>query len=171
MESDKFICVREKVGDTSQVVIIDMADPNNPIRRPITAESAIMNPASKVIALKGKAGVEGVVYKNHILFPLIYFLYLAQKTLQIFNIEMKSKMKAHTMNEDVIFWKWISLNTLALVTESHVYHWSMEGDSTPIKMFDRHSSLNGCQIINYRTDPKQNWLLLVGISAQQSRVS
>ncbi|XP_060534182.1 clathrin heavy chain [Cylas formicarius] len=152
MESDKFICVREKVGDTSQVVIIDMADPNNPIRRPITAESAIMNPASKVIALKGKAGVE------------------AQKTLQIFNIEMKSKMKAHTMHDDVIFWKWISPNTLALVTESSVYHWSMEGDSTPVKMFDRHSSLNGCQIINYRTDPKQNWLLLVGISAQQSRV-
>lgn len=152
MESDKFICVREKVGDTSQVVIIDMADSGNPIRRPITAESAIMNPASKVIALKGKAGVE------------------AQKTLQIFNIEMKSKMKAHTMADDVIFWKWISPNTLALVTETSVYHWSMEGDSTPVKMFDRHSSLNGCQIINYRTDPKQNWLLLVGISAQQSRV-
>ncbi|KAF5296319.1 hypothetical protein FQA39_LY12536 [Lamprigera yunnana] len=152
MESDKFICVREKVGETSQVVIIDMADSGNPIRRPITAESAIMNPASKVIALKGKAGIE------------------AQKTLQIFNIEMKSKMKAHTMTEDVVFWKWISLNTLALVTETSVYHWSMEGDSTPVKMFDRHSSLNGCQIINYRTDPKQNWLLLVGISAQQSRV-
>jgi len=53
MESDKFICVREKVGDTSQVVIIDMNDSSNPIRRPITADSAIMNPASKVIALKG----------------------------------------------------------------------------------------------------------------------
>lgn len=52
---------------------------------------------------------------------------LAQKTLQIFNIEMKSKMKAHTMTEDVVFWKWISLNTLALVTETSVYHWSMEG--------------------------------------------
>ena len=54
MESDKFICVREKVGEQAQVVIIDMADPNNPIRRPISADSAIMNPASKVIALKGK---------------------------------------------------------------------------------------------------------------------
>ena len=54
MESDKFICVREKVGDSSQVVIIDMADASNPIRRPISADSAIMNPASKVIALKGK---------------------------------------------------------------------------------------------------------------------
>ncbi len=54
MESDKFICVREKVGETNQVVIVDMADPTNPIRRPISADSAIMNPASKVIALKGK---------------------------------------------------------------------------------------------------------------------
>ncbi|XP_039752546.1 clathrin heavy chain isoform X2 [Pararge aegeria] len=152
MESDKFICVREKVGETSEVVIIDMADPTNPIRRPISADSAIMNPASKVIALKGKAGVE------------------APKTLQIFNIEMKSKMKAHTMTEDVVFWKWISPNTLALVTKMSVYHWSMEGDSTPVKMFDRHSSLAECQIINYRTDPKQQWLLLVGISAQQNRV-
>ncbi|XP_075983548.1 clathrin heavy chain [Anticarsia gemmatalis] len=152
MESDKFICVREKVGETAEVVIIDMADPTNPIRRPISADSAIMNPASKVIALKGKAGVE------------------AQKTLQIFNIEMKSKMKAHTMTEDIVFWKWISLNTLALVTKMSVYHWSMEGDSTPVKMFDRHSSLADCQIINYRTDPKQQWLLLVGISAQQNRV-
>ena len=37
-------------------------------------------------------------------------------------------------------------------------------------MFDRHSSLTGSQIINYRTDVKQNWLLLIGICAQQNRV-
>uniref|UniRef100_A0AAZ3QH33 Clathrin heavy chain n=1 Tax=Oncorhynchus tshawytscha TaxID=74940 RepID=A0AAZ3QH33_ONCTS len=146
MESDKFICIREKVGEQNQVVIIDMADPNNPSRRPISADSAIMNPASKVIALK------------------------AAKCLQIFNIEMKSKMKAHTMTEEVMFWKWISVNTVALVTEAAVYHWSMEGDSQPIKVFDRHASLAGCQIINYRTDEQQKWLLLIGISAQQNRV-
>lgn len=146
MESDKFICVREKVGDSAQVVIIDMSNSANPIRRPISADSAIMNPASKVIALK------------------------AMRTLQIFNIEMKSKMKAHTMNEDVIFWKWINVNTIALVTETAVFHWSMEGDSQPTKMFDRHSTLSGCQIINYRNDHKLQWLLLIGISAQQNRV-
>jgi len=53
----------------------------------------------------------------------------AGRTLQIFNIEMKSKMKAHTMVEDVTFWKWINVNTLALVTETTVYHWSMEGNA------------------------------------------
>ncbi|XP_058137793.1 clathrin heavy chain 2 isoform X4 [Dasypus novemcinctus] len=146
MESDKFICVREKVGEQTQVVIIDTSDLAAPIRRPISAESAIMNPASKVIALK------------------------AGKTLQIFNIEMKSKMKAHTMTEEVIFWKWISVDTIALVTETTVYHWGMEGDYQPVKMFDRHTSLAGCQVIHYRTDDYQKWLLLIGISAQQNRV-
>lgn len=142
MESDKFICIREKVGDSSQVVIIDMANPTTPIRRPISADSAIMNPSTKVIALK------------------------AQRTLQIFNIEMKSMMKAHTMEEEVLFWKWINVKTIALVTETAVHHWSMEGDSTPQKAFDRHASLNGCQIINYRADHQAKWLVLIGISAQ-----
>lgn len=96
----------------------------------------------------------------------VFVSFTAAKTLQIFNIEMKSKMKAHTMTDDVTFWKWISLNTVALVTDNAVYHWSMEGDSQPVKVFDRHSSLAGCQIINYRTDAKQKWLLLIGISAQ-----
>ncbi|XP_014678837.1 PREDICTED: clathrin heavy chain 1-like [Priapulus caudatus] len=58
-----------------------------------------------------------------------------------------------------------------MATETSVYHWSMEGDSQPVKMFDRHSSLQGCQVINYRTDSAQKWLLLIGISAQQNRVA
>ncbi|CAF3761485.1 unnamed protein product, partial [Rotaria magnacalcarata] len=146
MESDKFICVREKVNDTAFVIIIDMADSSNPIKRPITADSAIMNPTSKVIALK------------------------AAKTLQIFNIELRSRMKTYNMTEDCIFWKWISVNTIGIVTETSVYHWTMEGDSQPVKMFDRHQSLVGCQIINYRTDESLQWLLVIGIQAQDSRV-
>lgn len=109
-------------------------------------------------------------------------------------------MKSHNMTDDVVFWKWISVNTVALVTETACYHWSMEGslkycivvsiyqlilrtlqainalrlkilvigDSQPLKVFDRHSSLTGCQIINYRTDDKQQWLLVIGITAQVS---
>ncbi len=37
-------------------------------------------------------------------------------------------------------------------------------------MFERHSSLAGCQIINYRCDHSLQWLLLVGISAEANRV-
>ena len=49
-----------------------------------------MNPVSKVIALK--ATVQGTT----------------QDHLQIFNIELKSKMKSHQMPESVVFWRWLS---------------------------------------------------------------
>ena len=71
-------------------------------------------------------------------------------------------MKTYNMTEDCIFWKWISVNTIGIVTENSVYHWTMEGESQPAKMFDRHQTLQGCQIINYRTDDSLQWLLVIG---------
>ncbi|KAL1511932.1 hypothetical protein AB1Y20_005213 [Prymnesium parvum] len=142
MESEKYICVREEVNGQVQVVIIDMATPTEPQRRPITAESAIMNPVSKVIALK------------------------AGNYLQIFNMEMKSKMKSHQLTEPVIFWKWISPSTVAMVTGAAVFHWSMEGQSEPVKVFDRHATLNDTQIINYKTSPDEKWMVLIGIKSE-----
>ncbi len=122
MESDKFICVRE-TGASNSVVIVDLAAPLTPLKRPITADSALMNPATKVIALK--ASVAGA----------------AGDSLQIFNLEMKSKMKSFQIAQPVVFWKWITPSKLGLVTASTVYHWDMnvsECDiltiSTPVKI-------------------------------------
>lgn len=53
MESDKYICVRETAPQNS-VVIVDMNMPMQPLRRPITADSALMNPNSRILALKGR---------------------------------------------------------------------------------------------------------------------
>ncbi len=46
----------------------------------------------------------------------------------------------------------------ALVTETVVYHWSMEGDAQPVKMFERHSSLAGCQVsqLIHLSPPERN---------------
>ncbi len=53
MESDKFITVCETVGDAQQIAIVDMSAGNALTRQKISAEAAIMNPVSKIIALKG----------------------------------------------------------------------------------------------------------------------
>ena len=74
------------------------------------------------------------------------------------------------MPDDVVFWKWISNTVIGLVTEASVFHWSMEGDAGPVKIFDRHASLNGTQIINYRVNSDEKWMVLIGISANQGRV-
>ncbi|KAI9006215.1 clathrin D6 coat As full-length triskelion [Gaertneriomyces semiglobifer] len=150
LESEKFVCIREKLGEPgreqNQVVIVDMENPSQLMRRPITAESALMHPTTKIIALK------------------------AQRQLQIFNLELKAKIKSTQMNEDVIFWKWISVTSLGIVTPTSVYHWNMEGDAQPVKMFDRNERLAQTQIINYRSSSDEKWFVLVGISADQGRV-
>jgi hypothetical protein len=38
------------------------------------------------------------------------------------------------------------------------------GDSEPVKMFDRTANMGNNQIINYRCDPSEKWLVLVGIA-------
>ncbi|CAM0950541.1 unnamed protein product [Alopecurus aequalis] len=145
MESERYICVRETSPQNS-VVIIDMAMPSQPLRRPITADSALMNPNTRILALK--AQIPGTT----------------QDHLQIFNIEAKTKVKSHQMPEQVVFWKWITPKLLGLVTQASVYHWSIEGDSEPVKMFDRTANLANNQIINYRCDPAEKWLVLIGIA-------
>jgi clathrin heavy chain len=106
MESENSICVRE-TGAANSVIIVDLANPTSPMKRPITADSAIMNPVSKIIALKA-ASTAG-----------------SGDNLQIFNLEAKQKLKSVLIPEQVVFWKWISDTKLGLVTGSAVYHWDM----------------------------------------------
>ena len=70
----------------------------------------------------------------------------AQRTLQIFDLAAKTKIKSCTMNEDVLFWKWIDIDTLGLVTDQHVYHWNVfrESETNPLKKFDRNPNLTVC---------------------------
>lgn len=101
-----------------------------------------MHPKEKIIALK------------------------AGRQLQVFNLATKVKVGSHAMNEDVSFWVWIDDTTLGIVTDHHVYHWKVtEGEAAPKKLFDRHASLNGNQIINYRVSTDEKWVVLVGISS------
>ena len=53
MESDKYITICESVAGVQQIATIDMTAGNSITRQKISAEAAIMNPNSKIIALKG----------------------------------------------------------------------------------------------------------------------
>lgn len=118
-------------------MIIDTANPGAPEKRPIKADSAIMNPVSKVIALK--ASVPGVEGDN----------------LQIFNLATKAKLKSVQFPQAVVFWKWISASKLGLVTATSVYHWDVE--------VRRGRQACGCRVVGRRwkgTWVADRWLWL-----------
>lgn len=138
LQSNKYVCVLEE-GKNS-VAIIDTAT-KNVMRLPVAVDSAIMNPISKVVALR------------------------AQNNLQIYNLEMKTKMKQTQVSSAVVFWKWLDPKTIAIVTDAAVFHWSMDGDQQPQKIFDRTPYNGAVQIINYRASADRKWLMLGGIAA------
>ncbi|KAJ5412133.1 uncharacterized protein N7487_006492 [Penicillium crustosum] len=151
LESDHYVCVRQKLDEDSkpEVIIIDLKNNNEVLRRPINADSAIMHWNKNIIALKAQG-----------------------RTIQIFDLGARQKLKSANMNEDIVYWKWFSERSLGLVTDSAVYHWDVY-DATqqnPVKVFERLPNLAGCQIINYRVNAEEKWMVVVGISQQQGRV-
>ncbi|KAF2013645.1 clathrin heavy chain [Aaosphaeria arxii CBS 175.79] len=145
LESDHYVCVRQQgnEGSPAETVILDLKNTNNIIRRPIRADSAIMHLTEPIIALKAQ-----------------------QRTLQLFNLQTKERLQTYTHSEDVVFWRWISQTTLALVTARSVYHWDVLGaKSNPTKVFDRQENMESSQIINYVVNDDESWACLVGIAA------
>lgn len=126
LESDHYICVRQKVSETDkpQVIIINLKNNNEVIKRPINADSAIMHWSRNVIALKAQS-----------------------RTIQIFDLQAKQKLKSALMSEDVVYWKWYSETSLGLVTDTSVWHWDVfdPNQPNPVKQFDRLPNLSvGC---------------------------
>lgn len=68
------------------------------------------------------------------------------RTIQIFDLGAKQKLKSAVMNEDIVFWKWLSEDTIGLVTDTGVFHWSVfDGtQNAPQKQFDRIANLSVC---------------------------
>lgn len=143
--------MRQKPNENAQpeVIIVNLKNNNSIMRRPIKADSAIMHYNKEIIALKAQ-----------------------QRTLQIFDLGQKAKLKSTTMSEDVVFWKWFNDRSLGLVTDTSVYHWDIfdPSQAAPVKMFERNANLSGCQIINYRVSHDEKWMVVIGISQQQGRV-
>lgn len=123
LESDHYICVRQQTheGASPDVIIVNLKNNNEIIKRPIKADSAIMHWSKQVIALKAQ-----------------------QRTLQIFDLGQKLKVNSNTMMEDVTYWKWFSPDSLGLVTDTAVYHWNVfeQPPTAPQKVFDRNGNLS-----------------------------
>ncbi|KAI5969843.1 CHC1 [Candida margitis] len=150
LESDHYICIRESGPSGNTVAIVDLKNNNEVTRKNMSADNAIMHPQEFVISLRANG-----------------------TTLQIFNLGSKQRLKAYTMNEPVIFWKWLDNQHLGLVTQSSIYFWNVfDGTNDgPIKLTDRHHTLNNAQIINFVAEPDLNWFAVTGIAQEDGRIA
>ncbi|KAL6066534.1 Clathrin heavy chain [Balamuthia mandrillaris] len=147
MESERYLCVCDSSSGESVITIVDLQNPNNVLKRPIAAESAVMNPERYVLALRKE-----------------------QTQLQVVDLGARQPVSDTTMQEPVVYWRWLNENKMALVTQTSVYHWNVMSKEKPVKIFARHQNLQNCQIINYRVDHNEKWCVLIGIEKQGERI-
>lgn len=150
LESDHYVCVREQGELGNTVAIVDLKNNNTVTRKNMSADSAILHPNQFVISLRANG-----------------------TTLQIFNLGSKQRLKSFTMDQAVVYWKWLDNDTLGLVTANSIYTWSIFDGSNdgPVKLTDRHHSLNNCQIINFVAEPQLNWFAVTGIAQEDGRIA
>lgn len=86
-------------------------------------------------------------------------------------MDTKAKLKSFQLDDQVVFWRWLNDDIIALVTGTAVFHWSMAGPEQPTKVFERHASLASSQIISYKASPDLKWLALVGIYQKDNKVA
>ncbi len=134
-----------------QISIIELTNKMNIVRRPGNkVDGAIMHISENIISLKAPNEPAG-----HI--------------LQIFNLNSKAKLKHVEFPENIVFWKWVNANILAIVTTSAVYHVNISNDSKEVKVFDRAPELKDDQIIGYVLGPDEKWGALFGISTPDGK--
>lgn len=152
-ESDHFVTVRESSADgsTNSVAIVNLAKNNEIIRKNMGGDSAIMHPEQMVISVRANGTI-----------------------VQIFNLETKTKLKSFTLDEPVIFWKWLSNDVLGLVSARNIYTLNVFDDNVngkPILLTQRNAALNSTQIINIIANNKLDWFALVGIMQENGRIA
>jgi clathrin heavy chain len=81
--------------------------------------------------------------------------------LQIFNLDLRAKMKSYASPEPIVYWRWATPNLIALVTASGVYHWSIEGDSPPVKLDKFDVFPEGTQVGHSVTHSLTRWAPMV----------
>lgn len=133
------------VRGEGSVAVIELSSKASPTRLPVGVDSAIMNPSSKVLAMR------------------------MGPNLTLYSLEMKAKMKQSVLNGTIVFWKWIDSKTVGIVTTDAVYHWSLEGSGEPERIFERSSYDAPVQIINYQSSADGKWLMLNGLSVDAEK--
>lgn len=144
LESDKFLCVRDVQPDGQcSLVVVDLEKRTSERHNIKDAESAIMNPNARILALR------------------------SGQNLQVFNIDARERLKACVFPDAVVFWKWLDDRSIGIVTNTAVFHWVLDGvvDGLPNLMFERGQDMDGnVQILNYKVDAEKKWLMLNGVT-------
>lgn len=79
-------------------------------------------------------------------------------------------LKQCEITDEIVFWRWVSTDKIGVVGKRSVYHVDItKPDEPAIKIFDRDSKLDTCQIMSYDMDREGKWCYLIGLYSNDQK--
>ncbi|KAK8842459.1 hypothetical protein M9Y10_026046 [Tritrichomonas musculus] len=140
LSQDKYLCIREVTDTGKYIVIVDLQNDNNVTKLKIIADTAVMNPYHNIIAAEGNSSI------------------------QVFDLSKKQRLNSFQLpnGQNVNYLKWIDDQTLAFISDHSIYHWSIEGQSSPNPIFKLQEQFQSGSIFNYSVSHDQQWIAISG---------
>jgi clathrin heavy chain len=149
-ESDKFICAKEVDQQGTSVIVCDVLKNMAFSKRKMSkADGVMMHPTQNIMAVRANNG------QNNIM-------------IQVYNLDLKQKLKDINVNYEITFWKWLDEKTIGLVSPSSVFILDIsEMNSPPRKVFDRQGGIagNNVFVMNLTCDSNKQWYALSAITS------
>jgi len=143
-----FMCVRER-GTGPQatkiaITVITIAGAKR-ARYPFQAESAVLN-GDPLLPLIGCYALSGVGSDG-------------PGVLQVYDIENRKGVSQQPIATQMLYWRWVMNNRMALVTPRAVFHWSIK-EGGPQKIFDQRDGWGDMDVVDYHLSGDAKWALL-----------
>ncbi|XP_008103506.1 clathrin heavy chain 2 isoform X2 [Anolis carolinensis] len=152
LTSSSRLCVRHSpLGDTSRHTLT-LLDPHmSPKEGDVPAswtihqvQGALANPSRPLLAVRGQLA-------------------------QIYDVDQRSLKNEWEFAHLIEYWVWLDADTLAVVTEENVFHWTVKR-TRPRWKFSRHERLCGMEIVGYHRDANHVWMALSALKLEQGQV-
>ncbi|XP_061474382.1 clathrin heavy chain 2-like [Rhineura floridana] len=93
----------------------------------------------------------------------------AGQLAQIYDVDQHSLRYQWEFSHLIQYWVWLNTDTLAVVTEEDVFHWTVKR-SGPRWQFSRHERLCGMEVVGYQRDTSRMWMALSALGLEQGQV-
>ncbi|XP_020656970.2 clathrin heavy chain 2 isoform X1 [Pogona vitticeps] len=93
----------------------------------------------------------------------------AGQLAQVYDVDQRSLRYHYEFAHPIEHWMWLDADTLAVVTEVDVFHWTLKR-TRPRWQFSRHERLWGMEVIGYQRDASHSWMALLALGLDQGLV-
>ncbi|KII68857.1 Clathrin heavy chain 1 [Thelohanellus kitauei] len=144
IDSKEYVCLVDPKGPETDVTVINTSNPDDIRKFSFDSDMVRINPDNKVLAVK------------------------TLRKIVVINLETMEQINEASFDEEIMFFKWISVYMIGVVTQTSIYHWSIEDIVAPLLMIQDNRMDSNKEVFDYQVDSTTKWCAVISTTDQHT---